>query len=154
MELEFEVIGFDGVIKLLQRLSNNIEDQTSAFEKIRNSFHNIQKEQFQTEGARGASGKWKPLNSTYDRFKKSRHPGKSINEITGRLRESFTRTDAEGNIERMTKDTLEMGSNIKQAVWLHEGRKFYPQRKLIDLREDDWDSWFSIVHNHIWKGID
>lgn len=71
----------------------------------------------------GRPRKWKALskNTVAGRRKKSSR----ILQDKGFLRQSALSRSAQGNIRRVTKDSLKMGSNQKTAAWHQRGTKPY-----------------------------
>src|SRR4051812_43534381 len=90
------VDGKDEFNRVFSRLDANFDDLTPIWPDVRDKFWQIEGEQFDSEGSKGASGAWKQLSKRYaaqkERYaaqKVDRYgSGKKILEATGELRAS------------------------------------------------------------------
>lgn len=118
----------------LDRAFNRVEERISDFRNfwpgVITAFYEIQTEQFQSEGAKGASGPWTPLSPAYKLFKEREFPGKTILRREDALYESMTSSDALDSILRPQKDELIIGSALPYALAVHK------KRPVISLSED------------------
>lgn len=119
----------------LDRSFNRVEEQISDFRNfwpgVITAFYEIEVEQFQSEGAKGASGPWTPLSPAYRLFKEREFPGKTILRREDALYESMTSSDALDSIVRPQKDELIIGSALPYALAVHR------KRPVISLSEDN-----------------
>lgn len=122
----------DGV-ETLNRGFNRIEEFISDFRLIwpavAQEFYAIEREQFDTEGAAGAAGKWAALSPAYKRWKEANFPGQPIMRLENTLFESLTDPQALDAIFRPGKDELVIGSKSPYA------RKQHQTRPLISMSE-------------------
>ena len=124
-----EVAGAEVLDRAFNRIDQEISDFRNFWPGIITTFYEIETQQFQSEGARGASGKWAPLSPAYKLFKEREFPGKTILRRTDALYESMTSADALDSVLRPEKDELTIGSSIPYAL-IHQ--RFRPVISLTD----------------------
>lgn len=126
----------DGV-PVLDRAFNRIDEHISDFRNfwpgVITAFYEIEVEQFESEGSKGASGKWTPLSPAYKVFKEREFPGKTILRREDDLFESLTGPDALGSVLRPEKDELIIGSAVPYAL-VHQ-RKGRPPISLSEANK-------------------
>lgn len=119
----------------LDRAFNRVEERISDFRDfwpgVIRAFYEIETEQFQSEGAKGASGPWTPLSPAYKLFKEQEFPGKTILRREDALYESMTGPDALDSILRPERDELVIGSALPYALAQHK------RRPIVSLSEDN-----------------
>lgn len=122
-------------IEVLNRAFNRVEEHISDFRFIWPSFaaefYSIMREQFASEGAHGASGKWKPLTPAYKKWKEVHYPNMPILQATTALYQSITSSDASDSIFRPEVDQLTIGTQREGA------RAHQRTRPVISLTEAD-----------------
>jgi phage gpG-like protein len=102
---------------------------------VRDKFWEIEKEQFDSEGASGRNGKWKRLSKRYAIQKEQRYgPGLKIMYATGDLRGALTSQTGD-TVYQPTKDEIVIGTSLPYARFHHVGSGRLPIRKLIDLSD-------------------
>jgi len=126
---------FDRVFK---RLDANLGDLTPVWETVRDEFWHIEQDQFQSGGAAGASGKWKPLakSTEYQKIKKYGTFAVIAGPLiaTEALYKSLTRHTGDSVVE-IQKDGITIGTSLKYARYHQTGGKRLPQRKVIDFSD-------------------
>lgn len=130
-----EVAGVETLNRAFNRVDHFISDLRSVWPAVAEEFYRIEGEQFQSEGARGASGKWKPLSTPYDRYKAERFPGETILRATGALEESLTNREALDAVFIAGPQELTLGTKVPYARMHHEGRGRLPARPVIAMSE-------------------
>lgn len=124
----------DGV-EVMDRAFNRVEERISDFRFIWPSFaaefYSIMREQFASEGAHGASGKWKPLSPAYAKYKAVAYPNMPILQATTALYQSMTSPDANDSIFRPEVDQLTIGTQ-REGATAHQRT-----RPVISLTETD-----------------
>lgn len=130
----------DGV-EVLDRSFNRIEEYISDFRNIwpsvADEFYAIEREQFASQGAHGASGTWAPLSPAYRRWKEIHYPGQPILKLVNDLYESLTSPDGGDSVYRSESDQLTIGSQTPYAVAHQRGGGGMPARPPISLSEAD-----------------
>jgi hypothetical protein len=101
-------------VEVLDRAFNRVDQEISDFRNfwpgVITTFYDIETQQFHTEGASGASGKWTPLSPAYKLFKEREFPGKTILRREDALYESMTGPDALDSVVRPERDELAIGT--------------------------------------------
>lgn len=135
----FQIIGtVDGVERLnraFNRTEGFVADMRNFAPAIAQEFYRAEREQFQTEGSAGASGKWSPLSTPYARFKAERFPGETILRATGALEASLTDPDAFDAIFRADEREIVLGTKVPYARAHQRGAGRLPSRPPISLSE-------------------
>lgn len=120
------------------RVEKEIEDHRFLWPAVSQGIYLIEGEQFASEGAAGASGKWAALSKAYKKFKEVAFPGQTILKATTSLFDSVTDPDAPGAIFRPEQGMLTIGTSHEAAIYHQRGtgkvvaRKVYsfsPQQK-------------------------
>lgn len=126
---------FDRVFK---RFDANLTDLRPVWETVRDEFWEIEQDQFQSGGAAGASGKWQPLSSAYEKQKVAKYgtfallAGTLI--ATEALYKSLTRETGDSIVD-IQKDGIAIGTRLSYAKYHQRGGGRLPQRKIIDFSE-------------------
>ena len=90
------------------------------------------REQFDSRGAAGASGRWSPLAASTLRRKALEGRGFQILERTGSLRAAFTRPGSLYQIIERTDDKIVFRTSHPAAGFHQSGTRRMPQRKVVD----------------------
>lgn len=126
---------FDRVFK---RIDLNLTDMRPIWEVVRDEFWKIEADQFQSSGAAGASGKWKPLSKAYEKQKVNKYGTFAL--LAGVLiaseamYKSLTRQTGDSVVD-IQKDGIAIGTKLARARHHQRGGGRLPQRKVIDLSE-------------------
>lgn len=126
-----EIFGEVQLNRAFNRVNEEISDFRNFWPGVITAFYEIETEQFYSEGAKGASGKWTPLSPAYKAFKERAFPGKTILRREDTLFESLTSPDALDSVLRPEKDELVIGSSLPYALAQHK------RRPIISLSEDN-----------------
>lgn len=130
----------DGV-ETLNRAFNRVEEYISDFRSIwpfvAKEFYAIEEGQFQSEGAKGLSGRWSPLSPAYAKYKEQKFPGQPLLRATTSLYQSMTSPDAPDSIFRMDERELTIGTKHEAATAHQRGTRKMSARPIISLTEDD-----------------
>jgi phage gpG-like protein len=138
-----DISGTEVIDRAFNRVDQEISDFRNFWPGVIATFYEIETEQFQSEGAKGASGKWSPLSPAYKVFKEREFPGKTILRRSDALYESMTGPDALDSILRPEKDELVIGSGLPYAL-IHQ--KFRP---VISLTEDNKRSFIKSIQQRL-----
>ena len=135
--------------RVFSRLDAYFDDLTPIWPDVRDEFWRIEREQFDSEGGKGASGRWKELSTRYKAEKIKRYgAGKKILEATGALRESLT-GDNEGSYYMAGKKEVAIGTVIPYGIYHQRGSDKLPQRKPIDLSEEQKRKLTDVIHKSL-----
>ena len=135
LRLSLDVRGVNAAIRGIRRLRERLADPRVWADDLHTGLLDIERRLFDTEGASGDHGAWKPL--------KYREPPPPILQLTGELRRSLT--DArDGNhlwsvAGQGTDITVQFGSRLEKARWHQVGAGKRPIRRVIDPTQDDLD---------------
>lgn len=114
--------------------------EATAFPVIAEDFRRMQAKRFDAEGPG-----WAPLApSTLARKARKGYP-ETILHATGILRDSLTKVNAPGSVVRMLPDEIFIGTRVPYGTYHQTGTDKMPQRKIVDLGEDDAARWGSIL---------
>lgn len=130
----------DGV-EVLDRSFNRVEEYISDFRNIwpsvADEFYAIEREQFDSQGAHGASGTWAPLSPAYAKYKAVKYPNQPILRATTALYQSMTSPDAPDSVFRMDEQEMAIGTQREGAMAHQRGAGKMPARPPISLSEAD-----------------
>lgn len=132
-----EIDGVEVFNRAFNRVEGGLSDLRFIWPSVAAEFYAIEREQFASEGAHGASGKWAPLSPAYKRWKELNFPGEPILRLYHPLVESLTTPDAAGSIFKPERDQLTIGSKVEYATAHQRGSGRMPARPPISLNEND-----------------
>lgn len=125
------VDGVQVLDRAFNRIDGFISDLRSVWPSVAQEFYTIEAEQFASEGALGASGKFTPLSKAYARFKEVEFPGETILRATGHMEDSLTSRDALDAIYIPEPLQLTLGTKDPKAIAHHRGLGHLPARPVI-----------------------
>lgn len=128
--------GFTQFDRTFNRIEEQIDDFRWVWPSVATEFRAIMADQFTTEGAQGASGKWKPLTPAYAKFKELAYPGMPILQATGHMMESLTDFEAGDSVFRPEKDSLTLGTRTEYAGYHQRGTPRMKARPIISMTEN------------------
>lgn len=129
------VDGVEVLNRAFSRTEGFIADLRNFAPGLADVFYASEREQFESEGAKGASGKWTPLSKAYGVFKAQQFPGETILRATGHMEESLTSRDALDAIFFASNDEIVFGTKDPKAIAHHRGKGKLPARPVISLSE-------------------
>lgn len=130
-----EVLGVEVLNRGFNRVDQFISDFRNIWPFVTPEIYAINLEQLESQGARGASGKYAPLSPAYAKAKAIQFPGKPILQATGALFESLTSPDAFDSIYRPERDQLTVGTKVPYARAHQTGTGRMPARPPISMNE-------------------
>lgn len=133
--------------RAFNRFGAHLEDLRPIWDDVAKDFWEIEREQFQSQGAH--SNQWQPLSQKYGAWKAVKHPGKQILELDGTLWRSLTSKGATGAVLIADKDSLSIGTSIRYATYHQRGTRKMPARKPIDLTEGDKRKIGRTIHRRL-----
>lgn len=132
-----EVLGTPVLDRAFNRVEQIISDFRFIWPAVAKEFYSIEEGQFQSQGAKGASGKWAPLSKVYAKYKAIAFPGLPILQREQSLYESLTSPDAPDSVFRPEADQLTIGTRREGATAHQRGTGRMPARPPISFTERD-----------------
>jgi phage gpG-like protein len=133
----FSLDGVEVFNRAFNRIDQLISDFRSIWPNVAREFYAIEADQFGSEGAKGASGKWAPLSPAYKKWKDTHFPGEPLLRLHRPLVESLTSPDALGSIYRLDADEMTLGSKVEYATAHQRGGGNLPARPPISFTTED-----------------
>lgn len=150
-ELSFEVSGDVQIARKLQRFGDHVEDMSPAFEKMHESFLDIERRQFDTQGGSGPGG-WQPIKPQTLRHKLAKGLDPRILHATLRLRRSLTNKTSQDHVTEIAPQEFFTGSSVPY-VGVHQNPKPTNTRAIrrrpVDLTESQRRAWVRIAQAHL-----
>lgn len=135
IRFDFSVDGIPAFDRAFNRIEKEIDDLRFVWPAVSAEIYSIEREQFASEGAAGASGKWAALTKAYAKFKAVRFPNQPILKATTSLFDSVTSSDAPDSIFRPERGALTIGTQREGAVWHQRGSGKMPRRRIYDFSD-------------------
>lgn len=133
--IQITVDGQDEFNRTFSRLDAQFDDLTNIWPDVRDKFWEIEKEQFNTEGASGRSGRWKSLSKAYAAQKISRYgSGLKILYATGDLMRALT-SNTPDTYYRTTKSEIAIGTTLARGIYHQRGAGNLPKREVISFSQ-------------------
>jgi phage gpG-like protein len=129
-----EVLGEEIFNRAFNRI-DSLSDLRPIWSNVIREFYLIEAEQFESEGAAGASGRWAPLTDAYSKSKQVSHPDKTILRADDDLFDSLTDPEAAGAILRPDEQELTLGTSVPYATAHQRGTRRMPARPPISMGE-------------------
>lgn len=147
-----KIEGDQQVLRTFLRFAEDVQHLEEPFNAIANDFYDIENRQFDSEGGYGSGG-WAALSDVsegkgYASWKAKHFPGTSILVRWGNLRESLTMMGGY-NIRDVEPLSVTLGTMMPYAKWHQRGTGRMPQRRVIDLTEDDKSRWVKIIQAYL-----
>lgn len=120
LELDAQTHNLDAIARRARNIKPGLRNVA---DDMRGQFAEV----FRRQGVRG---RWKPLDDLYATTRDSRPLGVQ----SGEMRRSFTNRGAKGSVQKVRADTLEVGSDLVQAIYFQKGRPSQPKRNLVPDR--------------------
>lgn len=131
--------------RVFSRLDANFDDLTPIWPDVRDKFWAIEKEQFESEGSKGGSGRWKNLSRRYEQQKIARYgQGKKILEATGELRDALTGPNP-GSYYVAGKKEVAIGTTLARGIYHQRGSDKMPARPPISFSDEQKRSMMKAV---------
>ena len=155
-KIQISVDGVDQFNRTFSRLDENFDDLTFLWDDVRDAFWEIQEDQFQSGGAKGASGAWKPLSKKYEEEKIRRYGSFAL--IAGVLRAT---DDLYKSLTRQTKDTvyqkskksMAVGTSLKYAGYHQRGGGRLPKREVISISDKQKKTLQKTIQKNLVKNL-
>lgn len=131
------VDGVETFNRAFNRVESYVSDFRNMFPLIAKEFYAIEKSQFDSQGAKGSSGKWAPLSPVYAKYKAKAFPGQPTLHATRSLYDSMTSPDALDSIFRIDAREMTIGTQREGARAHQRGTSRMPARPIIAMTESD-----------------
>lgn len=149
--LTLDIMGDIQLSRGLSRFADNVKDLSKPFREIVKQFHEIESQQFASEGGRGSGG-WAPL-APITREQKAREGFPSrILVRTRLLLESLTGKNP-WSIMDVKPLELRVGTKLEYGRYHQEGTRHMPKRPVIDLTERDKMSFMKTIQRYLVQKI-
>jgi phage gpG-like protein len=154
MPLRFtiEVLGETQIDRTFLRLSENASNLQPLFEKLVKELQDVEKLQFESEGAYGSGG-WTPLAISTIESKQRREVDNGVLRATDLLYNSLTGGGA-GSVADVSSDYLRYGTTVYYAGIHQAGSPstHLPQRRVVQLPEGERRNIARAVQEYIVTG--
>lgn len=153
MRITIESFGTTEFSRELLRVAERSDNMRPAFEALADDFYAVEREQFDSEGARGGQ-RWPPLSPRYAARKRVLFGPKPILEASGRLRRSLTSKGTPGNVHKVTADEIVIGSRVDYGKY-HQStapRSQLRRRPPVVLTEADKVRWVKKLQRYLMTG--
>lgn len=149
MRFTFAVEGESQVDRTLARFAENVGDATAVWNKLADRFAVSETRQFDSEGAYGSGG-WPALSAKYGAWKARHYPGAPIMVRTGAGRDSLTQRPF--GIEVIEPSSMTIGSGLDYLRYHQGGAGNNPQRRVVELPENERRTWVNMIQRFIVTG--
>lgn len=154
MRIDFDIHGDRELVATLDGMTARTQDVSPAWDRVADDFRQIEREMFARGGRRGANAAWK--TSTSEWVRRKRDEGRSLRVLvfSGILEKSLTRKGSRYSRERITRDSLTIGTGdpvVNLLTGESGSRQKVPggPRGLIGVNDRDRHRWTDIVGDHI-----
>jgi len=145
VSFQFEVQGEEQVSRMLSRTTEKLEDLGPFWDAAGDMLITTMEAQFSSEG--GRTGGWAPLSSRYAVDKARKYGSQPILVASGGMRQSLV--GGPGNISRQEQGGLLFGTEVKFARYHQSGTSRMPQRRILDLTDQDRRSIMKLLQRHL-----
>lgn len=153
MPLRFtlDVLGETQVDRAFLRVSDAARNLTPLFERLVKELQEVEKLQFESEGAYGSGG-WAELSEATIESKQRRGMDNGILRATNALYNSLTGSGS-GSIVDVSAEWLRYGTAIPYAGFHQSGTSLMPQRRVVQLPEGERRNLVKIIQQYILTGV-
>ena len=129
-----EIDGDQVLNRAFNRVGQFISDFRPIWPRVADEIYQINQEQFDSEGGKGASGRWAALSPAYKKWKEVNYPGQPILRLTNALYESLTDPEAPDAVYQPSRDELVIGTRVEYATAHQRGGRM-PARPIFSFTE-------------------
>ena len=146
MRVEITVEGSNQLIASFAQVEKGLDfRELGTWDAVASEFYKIEKEQFDSEGGAGKSGKWKALKPEYAKRKQKKWGNVPILHASGEMMRSLTSRNAPGAVLEKTADELTLGTTIPYAGYHQRGSKRLPKRPPVDPTDAQVDRLSKVI---------
>lgn len=149
VRLKFDFLGDTQLDRTLARFEEAPQDARPLWDALADRFVTSARSQFRTEGAY-ASGGWAPLSPAYGAWKARHYPGAGILHRDGDLERSVTSRPID--VEVIEPGFMVLGTGVEYATYHQHGTDRMPQRRIIELTENQRREWVRLMQRFIQYG--
>lgn len=135
VRVNVQVVNDKELIAAFNEVLRHVSNLETVWKIVEPGFRQIMREQFDSEGAAGRSGKWKPLSPGYAKQKRLQYGDKPILQATNRLERSLTGRTGD-SLVIINRQSVSFGTSVPYATFHQTGTAKMPRRKIIDLSDD------------------
>lgn len=151
--IQITVDGEDQFDRTFSRLDANFDDLTPIWPDVRDKFWSIEKEQFDSEGGKGSSGRWQSLSKRYAAQKIAQYgAGKKILEATGELRDALTGPNP-GSYYQTSKKEVAIGTTLPRGIYHQRGSDTLPKREPISISDTQKREMMKVIQGSLIKEL-
>ncbi len=143
--ISIEMVGEERFIRGMNSYVQAVSDFREVFARIAEDFYQIEERNFSRQGYPAG---FQELSYAYDLWKSEHYPGTPIMQLTGRLKDSLTGENQEASqdtIREIHPQEAEFGTLVPYAHRHQMGTGGMPQRKVVQLTEEDKVRWGRII---------
>jgi phage gpG-like protein len=126
-------VEFEGKVQFsraFSRVDFHLEDMRPTWPVVQRALNEIEERQFKSEGARGASGKWKPLTRDYAKYKVQKYGSLPILQREQRLYKAMTGKTGDTLIVS-EKDEFGYGTTLDYQPFVNK------ERPIVSLADNE-----------------
>lgn len=158
MNFRLEIDGETQFMQAIGRFEGLVTDWRKVWPLCAEIFYRIELEQFASEGARGAGGKWKTLSADYGKWKRVNYGDLPTLYLSGAMKRSLLGQGSDA-IRIETDDSLTLGTRANRKGFFYpvahqRGTPKMAQRKPIDLTRNDYGKIVSRVFRYFNDGVE
>lgn len=102
-------------------------------------FYQVEKEQFESEGSAGKSGKWVPLTAKYEAIKARKYGSMPILQATQRMYKALTSANTPDSVVIKDRMELTIGTSLPYSGYHNTGTDKMQRRPPIDPTDEQKD---------------
>lgn len=137
LEVRVETLGAKAYAFALGNIKRDMGDFKPVWPRVAELFYRSEGQQFSSQGSRGPSGRWSPLNPQYAKRKRMKWGTRGILIASGRMKASLVGRSADSIYDVSHGMYAELGTRVPYAIFHQAGTSKMPQRKLIDMTDRD-----------------
>lgn len=154
MRVDIDVFGDVQFSREMLRMSDRAENMQPVFRTLAEDFHEMEEDQFNSEGGKFSSG-WKALQISTLAQKSAQGHDPRILHATLALRNSLTKRSAPGAVYKVTREELVVGTNVKSkkgfpyAAAHQNPKKGQTRRRPIEFSELKKIEWIREMQHYL-----
>jgi phage gpG-like protein len=151
-----EVDGEAQFDRIFSRFDEALSDLTPIGDDMRDAFWAIEQDQFQSEGAKGGSGRWKPLSPAYEKRKINQYGTFAVIAgvliASGDMYQSLTRQTT-NTVYRKSRDGIVIGTSLARAGFHQRGGHRLPKREPISFSSEQRRDFMKTIQRSLVREV-